>query len=200
MDDVTQVLGRIAEGDPHASGRLLLLVYDELRRLAAQRLAHEAPGQTLQPTALVHEAYLRLVGGKCEQRWDHRGHFFAAAAEAMRRILVENARRKRSFKHGGGLVRRDFDVQEIAAPEPGEDLLALDEALDRLAAKDPVKAEVVKLRYFAGLSSEESARALGVSRATADRYWAYARAWLHRDLSGSRPAVPDPVQGQEKKE
>src|SRR5439155_13384118 len=149
--------------------QLLPLVYDELRRLAAQKLTSEAPGQTLQATALVHEAYLRLVGDGDEQRWDSRGHFFAAAAEAMRRILVENVRRKRSLKMGGGRSREEFDEVQLAAPEPVEDLLALDEALDKLAARDPVKAELVKLRYFAGMTIEEAAAVLGISNATAKR-------------------------------
>src|SRR5207253_533136 len=145
---------------------------------AAHRLAHEAPGQTLEPTALVHEAYLRLVGADADAHWDGRGHFFAAAAEAMRRILVDNARRKKSRKHGGHLAPQDFDAGQLAAPEPQEDLLALDEALNQLAAKDPLKAELVKLRYFAGLTVEEAARALGISSTTAERYRTYARAWL----------------------
>src|SRR5437764_9071775 len=159
MTEVTRILDQIQQGDPQAAEQLLPLVYDELRKLAARRLAHEAPGQTLQATALVHEAYLRLVmpasGGRDppeEQHWDSRRHFFAAAAEAMRRILVESARRKRSRKHGGGLARRDLAEAELAAPEPPEDLLALDEALDKLAVKDKVKADLVKLRYFAGLT------------------------------------------------
>jgi RNA polymerase sigma factor (TIGR02999 family) len=160
------------------------LVYDELRRLAAQRLAHERPGQTLQPTALVHEAYLRLVGGGTPPRWDGRGHFFAAAAEAMRRILVDNARRKRSSKHGGGQTRLDADALPLAAPAPSEDLLALDEALDRLAARDRVKAELVKLRYFAGMTIAEAADVLGISVATAKRYWTFSRAWLYEAITG----------------
>jgi RNA polymerase sigma factor (TIGR02999 family) len=186
MNDVTQVLDAIARGDPHAADRLLPLVYDELRRLAAQRLAHEAPGQTLQATALVHEAYLRLVGGGDPAKpWNGRGHFFAAAAEAMRRILVENARRRRSLKRGGGLVRQNLDDLQLAAPQPAEDLLALDDALDRLAVVDPVKAELVKLRYFAGMTIEEAADALGISSATAKRSWAYARAWLYQAVGGA---------------
>src|SRR5690349_1730039 len=152
MNDVTRILSAIEQGDPRAAEHLLPLVYDELRRLAAQRLSQEKPGQTLEATGLVHEAYLRLVGAAEEQRWDNRGHFFAAAAEAMRRILVENARRKRTAKHGGGMVRHKFDDLQLAAPELCEDLLALDEALNRLAEKDPIKAELVKLRHFAGLS------------------------------------------------
>jgi RNA polymerase sigma factor (TIGR02999 family) len=188
MSDVTVILTGIDHGDPHAASQLLPLVYDELRRLAAQKLAHEKPGQTLDPTALVHEAYLRLVGGEprdpAAPAWDSRGHFFAAAAEAMRRILVENVRRKRSLKRGGNHSRQDLDDCRLAAPEPQEDLVALNEALDKLAAKDPLKAELVKLRYFAGLTIEEAARALGISTTTAERYWTYARAWLHREIGG----------------
>jgi RNA polymerase sigma factor (TIGR02999 family) len=184
MNDVTQILEAIEQGDPHAAQQLLPLVYEELRRLASQKLASEAPGQTLQPTALVHEAYLRLVGH--EQHWDSRGHFFAAAAEAMRRILVENVRRKRSLKKGGGRVREPLDEVQLAAPEPVEDLLALDEALDKLAAKDSVKAELVKLRYFAGMTIEEAAAALDISTATAKRYWTYARTWLYQEIAEER--------------
>ncbi len=183
MSEFSHILAAVAQGDAAATSRLLPLVYDELRRLAAQKLRHEAAGQTLQATALVHEAYLRLVGDGAEQAWQGRGHFFAAAAEAMRRILVDNVRRKRSRKRGGGLVRQEFDEAELAMPEPCEDLLALDEALDRLAAKDPTKAELVKLRYFAGLTMPEIAQTLGISLATAERYWAYARAWLHQNLT-----------------
>jgi RNA polymerase sigma factor (TIGR02999 family) len=183
MTEVTRILSAIEQGDAHAADRLLPLVYDELRRLAAQKLAQERPGQTLQATALVHEAYLRLVGVPA-RGWDSRGHFFAAAAEAMRRILVENVRRKRTTKHGGGLVRHDMDEALLAAPEPREDLLAVDEALSRLAATDRVKAELVKLRYFTGLTLDEAATVLGISPATADRYWAYARAWLHQEIVG----------------
>jgi RNA polymerase sigma factor (TIGR02999 family) len=197
MSDVTRILDAIEHGDPQAADQLLPLVYDELRRLAAQRLAREAPGQTLTATGLVHEAYLRLVsspkspGEKEELHWDSRGHFFAAAAEAMRRILVENARRKRSHKHGGGTVRHDLNEAILAAPEPPEDLLALDEALDKLAAQDKVKADLVKLRYFAGLTIEQAAKALAISTTTADRYWAYARAWLHQEITGGdRSATP----------
>lgn len=184
MNDVTRILSAIEQGDPRAAEQLLPLVYDELRRLAAQRLSQEKPGQTLEATGLVHEAYLRLVGADKEQRWDNRGHFFAAAAEAMRRILVENARRKRTAKHGGGMVRQDFGELQLATPELCEDLLAMDEALNRLAEKDPIKAELVKLRHFAGLTVDQAAQALGISPATADRYWAYARAWLHAEISG----------------
>jgi len=187
MSDVTCILQAIEQGEPHAAGRLLPLVYDELRRLAAHRLAQERPGQTLQPTALVHEAYLRLVGANSQ--WDGRGHFFAAAAEAMRRILVENARRKRSLKHGGGLKRHDAEQAQLAAPETSEDLLALDEALDRLGEKDPAKAELVKLRYFTGMTIAEAAGVLGISVATAKRYWTYSRAWLFEEVT--RPTSMD---------
>src|SRR4051812_11505140 len=185
MSQVTQILSAIEQGDPHAAGQLLPLVYHELRNLAGQKLAHESPGQTLQPTALVHEAYLRLLGEEEELHWDSRGHFFAAAAEAMRRILVENARRKAAVKHGGGLRRRELGEVPTPDPEPREDLLALDEALGKLARADPVKAELVKLRYFVGLTAAEAAQALGISLATADRHWAYARAWLYREVSRS---------------
>jgi RNA polymerase sigma factor (TIGR02999 family) len=182
MNEVTRILQAIEQGDPHAASQLLPLVYEALRRLAAQRLAHEAPGQTLQATALVHEVYLRLVGKGEGQHWDSRGHFFAAAAEAMRRILVENARRKKRRKRGGELQRVDLQLAEVpSAPVPDE-LLALDEALDLLAQEDPQKAELVKLRFFAGLSVEEAAHCLGISRATADRFWAYARAWLYERI------------------
>jgi RNA polymerase sigma factor (TIGR02999 family) len=187
MNDVTRILSAIEVGDPQAAEQLLPLVYDELRRLAADKLAREGPGQTLQATALVHEAYVRLVGGDQPQDWSGRGHFFAAAAEAMRRIIVENARRKGRVKHGGGLVRHDLDEVQPAAPGLGEDLLALDEALARLAEKDPVKAELVKLRHFAGLTVDQAAHALDISPATADRYWAYARAWLHAAITSDRP-------------
>jgi RNA polymerase sigma factor (TIGR02999 family) len=189
MTDVTRLLSAIEQGDSHAARQLLPLVYDELRQLAAQKLAHERPSQTLQATALVHEAYLRLVGPGDEPRWDGRAHFFAAAAEAMRRILVESARRKHRLKRGGDRQRVDLQVVEAASAGPSEDLLALDEALELLAAEDRQKAELVKLRYFAGLSVEEAARCLGISRATADRYWAYARAWLFDRLrTGDRAA------------
>jgi RNA polymerase sigma factor (TIGR02999 family) len=184
MNEVTRILSAVEQGDPQAASRLLPLVYEELRQLAAQKLAHEPLGQTLQPTALVHEAYLRLVDEKEAQDWDSRGHFFAAAAEAMRRILVENARRKGSRKRGGGRARADFDVSQLAAPELREDLLALDEALTELAAADPEAARLVQLRYFAGLTLAEAAQVLGVSARTVDRLWAYAKAWLHRALEG----------------
>ncbi len=182
MDDVTVVLDAVERGEPDAASRLLPLVYDELRRLAAQRLAREAPGQTLNATALVHEAYLRMVGGERPQHWNGRGHFFAAAAEAMRRILVEQARRKRAERHGGGRARHDVGDVDPPAPEPREDLLALDEALTLLAAEDRQAADLVQLRYFAGLSLPDAAEVLGVSPRTADRLWAYARAWLRRRM------------------
>jgi len=189
MSDVTRILSAIEQGEPHAADQLLPLVYDELRKLAAQRLSQEKPGQTLQATALVHEAYLRLVGADLKQPWDSRGHFFAAAAEAMRRILVENARRKSTQKHGGNLVRRTLEDLPQVAPELGEDLLALDEALEKFAKEEPVKAELVKLRHFAGLTVDQTAEVLNISPATADRYWAYARAWLHAEISrGEAPA------------
>jgi RNA polymerase sigma factor (TIGR02999 family) len=187
MSDVPHLLEALQHGDPQAAAQLLPLVYDELRRLAAQKLSHEAPGQTLQATALVHEAYLRLVGAADEPRWNGRGHFFAAAAEAMRRILVEQARRKQALKRGGGVEREELDEEVLAAPEPAEDLLVLDEALDQLTVRDPLKAELVKLRYFAGLTSEEAASVLGISPSTADRAWAYARAWLHRAITRGGP-------------
>jgi RNA polymerase sigma factor (TIGR02999 family) len=183
MSEVTRILSAIEQGDAHAAGRLLPLVYDELRKLAAQKLAHEKPGQTLQATALVHEAYLRLVDGDQRQQWNSRGHFFAAAAEAMRRILVEQARRKHRLKRGGDRQREDLDEVEIAVEGPGDDLVALDEALTRLAEKHPEKAELVKLRYFAGLTVDEAAGALGISASTADRHWTYARAWLYRVMA-----------------
>jgi RNA polymerase sigma factor (TIGR02999 family) len=191
MSEVTRILSAIEQGDPHAAAQLLPLVYDELRKVAAHKLAHEKPGQTLEATALVHEAYLRLVDAEQAPHWNSRGHFFAAAAEAMRRILVEAARRKRARKHGGGLVRHDLDEADLAAPELSEDLLALDEALDRLAAKDPVKADLVKLRHFAGLTLDEAAGALGISPTTADRYWAYARAWLYQEITRGGTSAPD---------
>jgi RNA polymerase sigma factor (TIGR02999 family) len=185
MSDITRLLDAAAAGDPHAAGQLLPLVYDELRRLAAQRLAHERPGQTLQPTALVHEAYLRLVGGGDEENWNSRGHFFAAAAEAMRRILVESARRRRATKHGGGRTREELDADHVAAAEPREDLLALDEALNKLAATNLPAAELVQLRYFAGLTLPDAAEALGIAPRTAGRLWSYARAWLRREVEGA---------------
>jgi RNA polymerase sigma factor (TIGR02999 family) len=193
MSDVTRLLSAIEQGDPRAAGQLLPLVYDELRKLAASKLAQETPGQTLQATALVHEAYVRLVSTSPEgatREWQGRGHFFAAAAEAMRRILVEKARRKRRQKHGGGLPRADIQLANIASPMPDEDLLALDEAMARLAAEDPIRARLVQMRFYAGLSNEEAARVLGISAATAKRYWRHARAWLHREIGkGDAPGA-----------
>jgi RNA polymerase sigma factor (TIGR02999 family) len=182
MSDVTRILSRIEQGDPHATEQLLPLVYDELRKLAAAKLAHEQPGQTLNATALVHEAYLRLVDRDSASQWDSRGHFFSAAAESMRRILVENARRKASLKRGGQRNRVELDEALRLDMSRPESLLDLDEALSRLAAEDPVKADLVKLRCFAGLSHQEAATVLGLPRATADRYWAYAKARLYCEL------------------
>ncbi len=181
MTEVTRILSAIEEGDPHAAEQLLPLVYGELRRLAARRLAQEKPGQTLQPTALVHEAYLRLVGDGEGQHWDHRGHFFAAAAEAMRRILVDAARRKQAIRHGGEKRRVALRDHHRITESP-DGLLALDDALTRFASEEPAKAELVKLRFFAGLSTPEAASALGISVATAERWWAYARTWLFSEL------------------
>ena len=182
MSDVTRILSAIEQGDPSAAEQLLPLVYDELRQLAAHRLTHEQPGQTLQATALVHEAYLRLVDVERAQQWNSRGHFFAAAAEAMRRILVDQARRKRSLRRGGNLQRHPIEDQEIEAPEPSMDVLAIHEALERFQGVDATAAQIVKLRYFAGLTIPQAAEALGISTSTADRSWAYARAWLHTAL------------------
>jgi RNA polymerase sigma factor (TIGR02999 family) len=182
MNEVTRILSGIEAGDPHAAAQLLPLVYDELRKLAAQKLAQEKPGQTLDATALVHEVYLRLVDGDLSLQWDGRGHFFAAAAEAMRRILVDNARRKRSRKHGGGRSRQELDWGLIAAPEAANDLLALDEALTRLATTEPQVAELVKLRYFAGLTLAQAAAQLGIAPRTADAWWSYAKAWFQAAL------------------
>src|SRR5437016_5846971 len=182
MSDVTRILSAIEQGDPSAADQLLPLVYDELRQLAAQRLAQEKPGQTLEATALVHEAYVRLVDADNAQGWNSRGHFFAAAAEAMRRILIDQARRKQSQRHGGGRQRVDLDDLPIAAPEPSLDVLAVHEAVERFEQVDPLKARLVKLRYFAGLTIPQAADALGISSTTADRYWAFARAWLHAEL------------------
>ena len=188
MTDVTRILDAIEQGEPGAADQLLPLVYDELRRLAASQLAREAPGQTLDATALVHEAYLRLVGGQAPPSFTGRGHFFAAAAGAMRRILVDNARRKRRARHGGGRRRVELDESVPAPPAADDDLLALDEALGKLSAQDPQAAEVVQLRYFAGLSVEEAAEALGISRASAYRHWAFARAWLLHEMRGEGTA------------
>ena len=187
MNDVTRLLSAIEQGDPHAADRLLPLVYDELRQLAAQRLAQEKPGQTLQATALVHEAYLRLVVGDKAPQWNSRGHFFAAAAEAMRRILVESARRKGRLTHGGDHRRAELDAARVAVKIPVDDLLALDEALTRLAARDSQAAELVKLHCFAGLSIEQAAEVLAVSPRTAYRNWAFAQAWLYREVRGEEP-------------
>lgn len=184
MTDVTRILNAIERGDAQATEKLLPLVYEELRILAAQKLSHEKPGQTLQATALVHEAYLRLVGSE-EQGWDNRGHFFKAAAEAMRRILIDNARRKGALRHGGQLQR--VDLAEAAstgkAEAPGDQVIAVDEALEKLAKMDEAKAELVKLRYFAGLTSAQAAEVLGISPATADRHWRYARSWLRVEIA-----------------
>jgi RNA polymerase sigma factor (TIGR02999 family) len=183
MSEVTQLLNAIDQGVPHAAADLLPLVYDELRRLAAVRLADEPSGNTLQPTALVHEAYLRLVGSPNGDHWNHRGHFYAAAAEAIRRILVEHARRKQRHKHGGQRRRLSLEAAESLVEAPSEDLAALDEALTRLTAHDPIKAAVVKLRFFAGLTMPEVAQSLNISLATAERYWTYARLWLYSELT-----------------
>ena len=193
MNDVTRILTAAQRGDPRAAEELLPLVYGELRRLAAQKLTHEKPGQTLDPTALVHEAYLRMVAGGqsptgTQRRWDGRAHFFAAAAEAMRRILVDNARRKRRKKHGGELQRADVDVAQLVCRVPDDELLALDEAMDKLAAEDASKAQLVRLRFFTGLSNEEAAKILGISAVTAKRHWRYARAWLHREINPDKGA------------
>ena len=185
MSEVTQILQSIERGDARAAGDLLPLVYDELRKLAASRMAREAPGQTLQPTALVHEAWLRLAGNEA-LRWDSRAHFFGAAAEAMRRILIDNARRRQALRHGAGQQRCDVEEIQIAAPAADDQLLAINEALEQLAAQDPSKAELVKLRYFVGLSIEEAARLLSISEATAKRWWTFARAWLYSEVQSDR--------------
>jgi RNA polymerase sigma factor (TIGR02999 family) len=195
MSDVTRILTAIEQGDPQAAEQLLPLVYGELRILAAQRMTQEAPGQTLQATALVHEAYLRLVDVDKVQHWNSRGHFFAAAAEAMRRILVENARRNRSLKRGGGRTREELDEENLIAPQAPEELLALDDALTQLAVADPQAAELVKLRYFAGLTVKQAAEALGISPRTADFLWAFARAWLLRKMEGEGPEAPSGAAG-----
>lgn len=194
MTEVTRILDAIDRGETQAAGALLPLVYQELRKLAAQLMSQEKPGQTLDATGLVHEAYLRLVvergeAKQDEKRWDGRRHFFAAAAEAMRRILVENARKKHSLKRGGDRARLEFTAAEVAKTETADELIALDEALERLAAKDLVKAELVKLRYFAGLTTEQAAEILNISPATAFRYWAFARAWLHRAITSDEPGA-----------
>lgn len=184
MSEVTRILFAIEQGDAQAVDKLLPVVYDELRLLAAQKLSQERPGQKLQPTALVHEAYIRLVGSE-GQNWSSRGHFFAAAAEAMRRILIDNARRKQRLKHGGDRQRVGLDDVDIAIEEPSTNLIALDEALTKLAGEDRVVADLVKMRYFAGLTLSQAAEIIGVSRRTADRYWAYARAWLYQEITKS---------------
>ena len=182
MSDVTRILSQIESGDPSAAEKLLPLVYDELRKLAAAKMAQEKPGQTLQATALVHDAYIRLVDVERAQHWDSRRHFFSAAAEAMRRILVEKARRKGRQKHGGGVVQVGLREDDWITETTPDQLLAVDEALSRLAEEDAIAAEIVKFRYFAGMSVEESAQMLGIDRATAYRHWAYARAWIRADL------------------
>jgi RNA polymerase sigma factor (TIGR02999 family) len=186
MNEVTRVLVDIEQGKPRAAEELLPLVYDALRRLAAEKLAHESPGQTLEATALVHEAYMRLVEGEKTRKWDSRGHFFAAAAEAMRRILIDNARRKKAGKHGGGWKRHELLDAELAIDSSGDDLFAVDAALSRLAEREPVVARLVELRFFAGLTLEEAAKCLGLTERTAYRHWGYARAWLRREIE--RPA------------
>lgn len=185
MSGVTRILTAIEQGDAKAAEKLLPLVYQELRRLAAQKMSQEQPGQTLQATALVHEAYIRLVEGQ-DQSWNSRGHFFKAAAEAMRRILVEKARRKQRLRHGGQHHRVDMEKVDCAVDPPSDELLALDDAIAKLSEQEPLKANLVKLRYFAGLTSEQAAEAMNISKATADRYWAYARAWLLNEIRESR--------------
>ncbi len=193
MSDVTRILSQIESGDPSAAEQLLPLVYEELRKLAAAKLAQEKPGQTLQATALVHDAYIRLVDIEKAQHWNSRGHFFGAAAEAMRRILVENARRKSSLKRGGNQGRLAVDAVPLTVDSEADDLLALDDALTRLRCEDPVKADLVQLRYFAGLSVQQAADTLGISRATADRYWSYAKSWLLCAVRGNDPehSIPE---------
>jgi len=184
MSDVTRILQSMESGDANAAGELLPLVYGELRKLAASKMAHETPNQTLQPTALVHEAWLRLTGNE-KVKWNGRAHFFGAAAEAMRRILIDNARRKSAKRHGGGQQRVDVEEIDIAAPAKDEELIAINDALEELAKADPQKAELVKLRYFIGLTNEESAEILGISAPTARRWWNYARAWLYQKIQGN---------------
>ena len=191
MADVTQILSQIEQGDPSAAKELLPLIYDELRKLAAARLKDEKPGQTLQATALVHEAYIRLVDQKQAQQWNSRGHFFAAAAEAMRRILIDNARKKLRQKHGGGHQKVDIDPVDLITSAPPDELLAIDDALSALAKVDPQAAELVKLRYYAGLSVAEAAEMIGIARSTAYEHWAYARAWLRREIAGGEESRSD---------
>jgi len=186
MNDITRILERAQQGDPKATGELLPFVYEELRRIAAYKMAGESPGHTLQPTALVHEAWLRLVGHDAQTRFQNRAHFFGAAAEAMRRILIDNARRKRALRHGGDQQRIDIQEVEIAAAATDDELLALNDALDKLAEQDKQKAELVKLRYFAGMDFEEAAEVLGISVPTANRWWAFARAWLFKEITAQR--------------
>jgi RNA polymerase sigma factor (TIGR02999 family) len=190
MTDVTRILNAIEQGDERAAEKLLPLVYEELRLLAAQKLSQEKPGQTLQATALVHEAYIRLVGNE-PHNWQGRRHFFAAAAEAIRRILVENARRKRRLRHGGGHRRIALNDTELPAETPSNNLIALDEALTKLSEKDKAKADLVKLRFFAGLTAEQAAKALDISHNTADRYWSYARSWLHMEITKANETSAD---------
>jgi len=189
MTEVTRILSAIEQGDPHAAEQLLPLVYDELRKLAAQRLVQEKPGQTLQATALVHEAYLRLIGADPQQPWDSRGHFFAAAAEAMRRILIDNARRKRRPKHGGGRQCVRLDEALCVGEAADDELVALDEALEEFAREEPAKAELVKLHFFAGMTLEEAGQVLGMSHRSAKRHWAYARAWLYAAMCDAPPST-----------
>src|SRR5438067_5685760 len=187
MSDVTRILEAAQQGDPTAADQLLPLVYEELRRLAAHKMANEAAGQTLQPTALVHEAWLRLVGNE-NQQWDGRAHFFGAAAEAMRRILIDRARRKKAARHGGGQQRIELQEADVAAPTDDDQLLVVNEALDKLAREHKVEAELVKLRYFVGMTNDEAAEVLGISPRTAKYYWTHARAWLYREVKGARPS------------
>lgn len=189
MSDVAQILSAIEQGDLHAAEQLLPLLYDELRKLAAQKLGQESPGQTLQATALVHEAYIRLVDTEKVQHWNSRGHFFAAVAEAMRRILIENARMKNRTKHGGGKERVEIDMANLPTHMSCDELIVLDEALEKLQEHDPIKAQLVTLRYFGGMTIEQASELLNISRVTAHRYWTYARAWLHQEITrGGAPA------------
>jgi RNA polymerase sigma factor (TIGR02999 family) len=185
MSDVTGILSQIEQGDPHAAEQLLPFVYDELRRLAAEKMARESSGQTLDATGLVHEAYIRLVDTERVQHWNSRGHFFAAAAQAMRRILIENARRKRRAKHGGDRERVEIELADLPTRMSSDELIALDEAIEKLTQHDPVKAQLVTLRYFVGMTIEQAAELLDISRVTAHRYWTYARAWLHKEITGT---------------
>ncbi len=189
MSSVTEILSSIENGGPLTSDRLLPLVYDQLRRLAARQLSHERPGQTLDATALVHEAFLRLVDSAIQTHWDSRKHFFAAASESMRRILVENARHKKTLKRGGALIRRELNEAEILSDQPSDEILDLDEALKKLERVDSIKVELVKLRYFCGFSNAEASELLGVSEKTGERYWAFARAWLFREIRNGEPAM-----------